>query len=217
MDGITHILSPLTAPWCGWTLLGLLLFALLAEWAQPGVVSQAYTSLAVRNDRTYKESPTNFMGQFLITLFRIGTMAMMLCLCWMPAERFSFAAFWAVCGIIMLVFVIKMLCNLLLNYSFTLERRFGTPYEHYGNLFTLLTLILYPALLVLVHVVSPVAARWCLGLALSTFCLLWFYRCFRTYTVSLAAVIYLIIYSTTLELLPFAGLAYISAKTISIL
>jgi len=212
-----HIVSSLNAPWCAWTMLGLLLCCIFGEWFQPGVLSQAHTSLVVRNDRTYKEAPANFMGQLLIALFRIGTVALTLCLCWAPENRFSFASFWVVCGLIVLMFMVKMLCNSLLDYTFMLSRRFGTPYEHYGNLFTLVALVLYPVLLVLLRFTSPLAARWTLGIVLVLFILIWIYRTFRTYVVSPVAVIYLLIYICTLEIMPFAGLVYLSAKTISVL
>jgi hypothetical protein len=34
-------MSPMSAGWVGWTMLVLLLFVVLGEWFQPGVVSQA--------------------------------------------------------------------------------------------------------------------------------------------------------------------------------
>ena len=216
-EGIAHIISPLSAPWCGWTMLGLLICAVLSEWFQPGIITQAPMSLMVRNDRLYKESPTNFMGQLHITLFRFGTLAMALCLCWTPEGQFSFAAFAAMVGIIALFFVVKMLGNWLLDYTFMFTRRFGAPYEHYSNLLTLAALVLYPVMLILNYLVSPLAARWSVAVIAALFCLLWLYRCIRTYITSPVAIIYIILYFCTLEILPFIGLAYISAKTIAIL
>ena len=198
-------------------MLGLLLCAIAGEWLQPGVISQSFSSLVVRNDRTYKESPANFFGQLLITLFRIGTIGMCLCLCLESEGQFSFTAFWAVCGLILLAFMAKMLCNLLIDYTFALSRHFGTSYEHYGNLLTLAAVVLYPILLVLVHFSSPIAAQWSLAVTAALFCLVWTYRCLRTYITSFASFIYLIIYICTLEIMPFAGLAIISAKTIAVL
>ena len=217
MTDIPHIVSSANAAWSSWTMLGLLLCGILSEWFQPGVITQAPISLMVRNDRTYKDAPVNFMGQFLITLFRIGTIALMLCLCWSPETHFSFTAFWATCGVILLVFLAKMLCNGLIDYTFSLSRRFGAPYEHYGNLLSLASLILYPILLVLLRVSSPISARWCLGIVTVLFCLIWLYRCIRSYLIKPTAILYLIIYTCTLEILPFIGLAYISAKMIAIL
>ena len=198
-------------------MLFLLLCAVLSEWFQPGVIAQAPSSLVVRNDRMYKESPVNFMGQLLVSLFRIGTIGMALCLCLAPEHDFSFLTFGIICGLVLVVLLIKMLCNSLIDYTFMLSRQFGAPYEHYGNLFTLVALVLYPAVLVLMHLVTPVAARWCLAVVMVLFIVAWLYRCIRTYITSFTAVLYLLIYILTLEILPFAGLAYISAKMIVIL
>ena len=78
----------------------LLMCAVLSEYFQPGVILQAHTSLVVRADRAYKDSPMNFMGQTLITLVRVGTVAMALCLCLCTDEQFRFPSFLVVCGVI---------------------------------------------------------------------------------------------------------------------
>ena len=216
-EGITHIISSLNAPWCAWTMLGLLLCAIFSEWMQPGVISQAHGSLDVRNDRMYKESPTNFMGQLLITLFRIGTVAMALCLCGESEGQYPYRLFWIMCGLVFMVIIVKMLCNILLDYTFSFSRRYGKPYEHYGNLWTLMTLVLYPILLVLLRFSAPQAARWIVGSALGVFVLLWLYRIAHTYFTAPKAILYVLLYICTLEILPFAGVVYFSAKMISML
>ena len=215
-EGIAHIISPLSAPWCAWTMLVLMLFAVLSEWLQPGVISQATTSLTVRMERTYKDAPTNFLAQTLITLFRIGTLAMTLCLCF-AGSTFSFVAFIAVCGIIFGVLVVKMICNVLLDYTFLLSRSFGDAYEHYSNIFTLISVALYPLLLLFLHIDSPVATRWLLGIMAGLFLILWLFRSIQQYVRTPLALLYLLAYTVTLEFLPMAGLAILSAKTISIL
>ena len=197
-----HILTSQNAPWCAWMMLLLLLCGILGEWFQPGVISQAHTALVVRNDRIYKEAPVNFMGQLLISLFRIGTLAMALWLCLTPESHYSFAAFWAVSGMMLVLLVVKMLCNWLLDFTFMLTRRFGAPYEHYGNLFTLMALVLYPTLLVLLRFSSPVATRWIVGIIALVCILVWIYRMIRTYITSPMAMVYLLLYICTLEILP---------------
>lgn len=217
MNEVLHIVSSASAPWCSWTMLSLLLCAVLSEWFQPGVIIQTPASLAVRNDRTYKESPVNLMGQLLITLFRIGTVSMALCLCQCPERGFSFIMFAVACGLVLAVLGLKMLCNSLLDYTFMFSRQFGAQYEHYGNLFTLATVVLYPVVLVLMRMAAPAAARWCLAFVTGLFVITWSYRCIRTYITSPRAVLYLLLYVFTLEILPFAGIAYIFAKIIVIL
>ena len=208
-------MSPLSAPWCGWTMLVLLLFAVLSEWLQPGVIAQSPVSILVRAERTYKDAPTSVMAQILITLFRIGTLAMLICLYLCESGSFPFAAFMAVSGIILGVLIAKMLCNILLDYTFQLSRQFGEIYEHYSNLLTLTVVALYPVLLLFLHIGSAASYRWLLIITGGVFLLLWLFRSAQQYIRTPIAILYMLVYTLTLEVLPMAGLIYLSAKTIS--
>ena len=215
MPYLPHIVSPLSAAWCGWTMLCLLLTAVLGEWLQPGVISQAYDSLVVRTERTYKDAPVNTIGQFFVALFRIGTIGMGLCLCLEPEGRFAFISFGAVSGVIIAVLLVKMLCNALVSYTFELSRRFAGTYEMYGNIMTLACLALYPALLLSMRFGTIIAHRWVLGGAAVFFLLLWIYRSFRQFVISPKVVLYWLVYVATLELLPLGALYYLSEKMLS--
>ena len=216
-EGIAHIISPLSAPWCGWTMLALLLFAVLSEWLQPGVISQSPISILVRAERTYKEAPTSVLAQLLITLFRIGTLAMLISLCFCENGSFPFVTFMAICGIVFGALIAKMLCNILLDYTFQLSRQFGEIYEHYSNLLTLTIVALYPVLLLFLHIGSSSSYRWLLIITGGVFLLLWLVRSVQQYIRTPMAILYLLVYTLTLEVLPMAGLIYLSAKTISYL
>ena len=212
-----HIISPLTAVWSGWTMLVLLLLAVFSEWIQPGVISQAATSLTVRPERAYKEAPTNTIAQLFITLFRLGTLAMAVCLCMPAGDTFSLLGYAVVLGIIFGMALLKMLCNLLLDYTFQFSRKYGEIYEHYFNIFTLACVALYVLLLFFMRIDSVAATRWMLAGVAGVFFCLWFYRSARQYVRSPKAILYLLVYMATLELLPMAGIVILSAKTISVL
>lgn len=194
---------------------GLFLCAVLAELTQPGVISQAAASLFAHTERTYKESPDTFMGQLLITLFRIGTLSMTLCLCLCAEGRLPFKAFWAVGGVILAVFIVKMLCNVLLDYTFGITRLHGDAYEPYGNVVTLTAMTLYPLLLVLTYIGSLAVSQWTVGIVAVLAVAVWTYRSARTYCVSPMAVLYLAGYIATLEVLPIAATYCLSAKLLS--
>ncbi len=214
-SGISHIISPLSAAWCGWTMLFLFLCAILSEYLQPGIISQSGSSLIVRTERTYKDAPTNLLGQTLVTIFRIGTLAMALCFCFYPLGTFGFATYAAVCGLIIAVLLVKMVCNIILDYTFMLSRRFAAVYEHYANISTIAVCILYPALLVVLRIDNPVVGQWLLGIVTALFVIMWTYRAIRTFIISPISILYLTLYICTLELLPLAMLLYLSQKTIS--
>ena len=214
-SGIEHILSPLSAPWCSWTMLVLLLCAILSEFLQPGVLTQASASLMTRANRTYKNAPVNFLGQALITIFHIGTLAMTLCLCFYEGGTFRFTAYLAVCGLIIAIVLTKMLCNVILDFVFSFSRQFGTPYEHYANIFTIAMLLLYPCTLLMLRIGNAAVCRWILGSAALLFLIMWIYRGARLFIVSPKAIVYFAMYISTLEVVPMGILYYLSGQTIS--
>jgi len=214
-EGIEHIISPMSAPWCGWVMAGLLLCALMSEWFQPGIITQAHESLLANTDRTYKQSPNTFLGQLLIALFRIGTLAMALCLCVYEGNHFSMTVFGAVCGLAVVVLLIKMLSNIAIDYTFRLSQHFGNASEIYADLSTLATLLLYPVVLVMLRLNDPVVTQWGVGIVALIFLGMWIYRSIRLYLVSPQAAVYLMLYIGTLEVLPLAVLYVGSAKLIA--
>ena len=214
-SGVPHIISFLNAPWCSWTMLGLLLCLVLSEVLQPGVVTQATSSLLMKANRTYKAAPQNFLGQFMISIFRIGTLAMALCMCFQTESTTHYSTFWAVSGLILAVVLFKMACNLLLDYTFMLSRSFASAYEHYANIITVAETVLFPCLLVLLRIGNAMATRWVLGIICILFLLMWVYRCARIFLVSPAALFYVALYILTLDVLPMAGVYILTAQTIS--
>ena len=198
-------------------MLVLLLCAVLGEIFQPGVISQAHTSLLSQNDRTYKDAPVNFQGQLLMTIFRIGTIAMGLYLCLYTGGQSGFGVFAALCGLVIALILVKMLCNNLLDYTFQISRRFMPPYEQYSDITTITTYLLYPALLVMLRVDNLVLNRWLVGVVAAIFLLMWLYRLARNYVHSFAGLAYVVLYIATLEILPLGILFYLGLKTISII
>ena len=78
MTGIEHIATLYSAGWFGWAMMLLATCAVLSEVFQPGVISSVTASVFALSDRTYKQTPDNFPGQLMATLFRLGTPALLL-------------------------------------------------------------------------------------------------------------------------------------------
>jgi len=198
-------------------MLFLLLCAILGEYLQPGAILQAVQSLRPRLERTYKDAPNNFMAQVLLSLFRIGTLSMGLCLCLCADSAFSLTAYAALCGVTIAVLAVKMTGDLIVDYTFMVSRRFMPMYEHYANIFTLTTCALYPCLLVLLRVGSTTGSRWVLGIMAVLFLSLWIYRSVHAYINSPIAIVYYILYIVTLEVLPIGALLYLSEQTLTLI
>lgn len=216
-ESIAHIISPASAIWCAWTMLGILLCGVLSELFQPGVILQARTSLVVQNERVYKDAPTNFVGQLMISLFRLGVLSMAIYLCCEQVEAFPFSDFWIIFGVTLAVTIVKMVCNACIDFTFHLSRRFGNAYEHYGNILTLVTACMYPLLLILLQHGDTKTNRWVLGSFGVLFLLIWAYRAFRHFVNSPRAIAYLILHFCTIEGLSWVLIYIISNQTISLI
>lgn len=217
MEGVAHIFTPMNAAWCGWTMLFLLLCALMSELMQPGIISQAGASLRVRTERMYKDAPTSFLSQLLISIFRIGTLAMALYLCFYEGGNFTFLTFAVISGITFLIALLKMLGDVAVDYTFMLSRRYSPAYEHYANIITITSCLLYPCVLLLMRFGDALTNRWVVGATALVFFALWIYRAARHFIDSSRALLYFILYICTLELLPLGLLVFLSSQTINYL
>lgn len=213
-----HILSPLSSAWPWWVMLALLLCAVLSEATQPGAVVRAFTVLQVKaNKRSYKSAPENFFGQFFVALFRLGVLSLALQLCLYDGETFRFATYAAISGVILAMWMIKMIANLWIDYTFMLSRRYEDVYEQYGHMVTLSALLLYPCLLVLLHVCQVIVARWVVGIIVVLFLLFLLYRMVRVFYQTPLSVVYILIYFLTLEALPLAALWVLTTQMITLI
>ncbi len=217
MSEITHILSPMSAVWSGWAMFILMLCAVLAEVWQPGVISQASMVIVTKANRTYKAAPANFIGQVMVHIFRIGTLSMGVYLCFCEGIPFRFVTFLAICGVVFCFWWIKMAINALIDYTFSLSRRYAAPYEIYSNIATLAVLVLYPLLLLLMRIGNMEAGRWAVGVVVVLFLSLCIYRGGRLFISSPGTLFYFFLYITTLECMPVVALFYLSEKLISII
>ena len=214
MDFIPHISSLLTATWNGWWMLGLLLSAIISEVVQPGAVTNASSSVTTMANRTYHLAPHNFFGQLFISIFRIGTFTMALCMSFYTTGVFKFRNYMLIFGVALAFILVKMLLNKILEFAFSLHRRNEAAYEHYANLYTVTMLVFYPCELVLIHWYNVVVNRWVFGILLALSGLAWVVRCCRMYITKPADIFYVLLYNMTLEALPLCGVVYITSKLI---
>ena len=198
-------------------MLWLLISGALSEMIQPGIIRNAFSRLNTRADRTYKESTNTFLGQLMLSVFRIGTLGMALYFSVYTGGTFSIVTFFAICGLILVMWSLIWLINGLLGYTFSLRLRGDAAREHYSNMVTLATIILYPTTLIMMHVGSAIATLVTVSLVIIGFIALWLYRTWGLLVSSFAGALYMMMYIVTLEVLPFTLLYYLSAKIANIL
>ena len=214
MIAIERILTSATAPWCGWMMLAMLICMVLAEVCQPGVVKSAPAAILAPAERTYKESPNNFLGQFFSAVYQIGLAAMAIYVIIPSNVPFLMGKWLILCGIVLAVLLVKMLLNVLLDYAFEFSKHFASPYEQYSSVATTVCMLLYPSLLLLFRLGSTVAATWVIGVIVTAFVLLVSFRLMRTYLISFPSMIFILLYIATMEIIPVAATITIASQII---
>lgn len=182
---------------------------------QPGIITQAYTTLTAHTDRTYKEAPVNMQGQILVGLFRLGTIALAVSLCIATGSTFTFSMFAVVCGWVVAMLLAKTVINAILDYTFMLSHRFPQASSQYRDIATLASCILYPGVLVALRIGNITVNWWAFGIIAGLFILICAYRMALHFIHSLTALVYVVVYICTLEVLPIGALLYLSSITIA--
>lgn len=211
-------------------MLSLLAFVVLAGLFQPAVIQQGFVNLFSKVERSYNESPMNYIGQALLFLFRIGVLAMAIYLftynsqlatqvnssepLWCGLEtaphiKFLFSRYALIACTVAGMEIVKYLVSLLLNYTFQLSRQFATLFAHYTYVSTSICCVLYPLLLLIIYFGSQALTT--IGLCVMM-CVCWlvlFIKWLRVFFKDIASVIYVVLYILTLEVLPLLTLTYI--------
>lgn len=212
-----HILSPFSSPWVAWVMLGLPICAILAGVFQPAVIRQGFVSLFSKVERSYNDSPMNYIGQALLFVFRAGIVGMAIYLFTYNSDfatqanggEFLFSRYMTIMGAVAAMEVVKYLVSLLLNYTFQLSRQFATLFAHYTYVSTSICCVLYPLLLLIIYFGSQALTTIGLCVMMSICWLVLFIKWIRVFFTNIPSVIYVLLYILTIEVLPLLTLTYI--------
>ncbi len=198
-------------------MLGLPICAILAGVFQPVVIRQGFVSLFSKVERSYNDSPMNYIGQALLFVFRAGILGMAIYLFTYNSQlamhansgEFLFSRYMTIMGAVAATEIVKYLVSLLLNYTFQLSRQFATLFAHYTYVSTSICCVLYPLLLLIIYFGSQALTTIGLCVMMSVCWLVLFIKWVRVFFTSIPSVIYVLLYILTIEVLPLLTLTYI--------
>lgn len=198
-------------------MLFLLVFAVLSELLQPGVLLGSFAMLFSKVERTYHDPHRNMPGRLCINVFRIGTFALALYLfCYVGGslhighwevqfltdKTFLFRKYLLVLLVVFGVDTMKYLLTLWVNYTFQISRRFTLISLHYNSLWTVINSAFYLLLLVLLPIDSPTIIFWGFWTLCIVALLLIGIKWLRVFYTGLPSLLYIALYLLTLEVLP---------------
>ena len=198
-------------------MLGLAICAVSAGGFQPAVIRQGFVSLFSKVERSYNDSPMNYVGQVLLFVFRAGIVGMAIYLFTYNSHlathtadgEFLFSRYMTIMGAVAATEIVKYLVSLLLNYTFQLSRQFATLFAHYTYVSTSICCVLYPLLLLIIYFGSQALTTIGLCVMMSVCWLVLFIKWIRVFFTSIPSVIYVLLYILTIEVLPLLTLTYV--------
>lgn len=187
-------------------MLGLLGCAALAELFQPAVIRQSFVNLFTKAERSYGDSPMQYVGQAWLFVFRIGVVSMAVQLLTYQGGAFGITRYLAIAGTLTGVEVLKYAVCLLLNYTFRFPHRFDTLFAHYTYVNTTVCCVLYPLLLLIIRLDVPLFSTVSLCVAAGAFVLLLIVKLLRVFLKDALSFVYILLYILTIEVLPFLAI-----------
>lgn len=184
-------------------MLGLLGCAALAELFQPAVIRQSFVNLFTKAERSYGDSPMQYVGQVWLFLFRIGVVSMAISLFTYQGGTFALARYGIIAGVVCAVEMMKYLLCLLLNYTFRFPHRFDTLFAHYTYVNTTVCCVLYPLVLLIIRLNVPLFSTVSLCIAAGAFVMLLIVKLLRVFMKDVLSFVYILLYILTIEVLPF--------------
>lgn len=202
-----HIPStPLSEPWTMWVLLFLLLLFVVAIVRQPAMMKNAFHSLFTRLNRSYSDASTDLMNQVLLIVFRAGVLSLLLYVILYSGGNFSFLFYLSIVAVVLLGGAVKWLLTGLTAYIFMLRHGVEESRSTYESIWLLLSMVLYPVLVLMVDFSwIKFGTIVCIILAI-VYVTLVLIRLARVFVSRPIVILYIFIYTITLEVLPIGAL-----------
>lgn len=169
-----------------------------------GMLAAAFASKA---GRTYNDTATDSVAALLAYIFRLGVLAMtaMTLLC--QNGPFHFTLYLQLLLALLLADGLRLLCNVLINYTFDIDHQPALAYRHYANLMLMTAMLLYPITLAVIHWGISLAAWIMLAITAALFLIAFMIRLVRMYVQRPYRFAYVLIYILTIEVMPYAAIA----------
>lgn len=212
MESIVRISSAFSEPWVAWTMLGLLIIYLLAEWMQPGMTQYSFHSLAdpkQRGNQAYNISPTS-LGILLEVIAQTVFYALAAYTCIFilrPLPYFHAMGFLMTAVALIGVWTVKLGLWGVLCFTFFDKNTWSLFLRHRLNLNTCMVVMGYPMLLAALFL-PWTSGEWFVWAALLLVIVelgLLTWKLFQLFLRHILGSLQIFLYLCTLEILPLAG------------
>lgn len=196
----------------------MLLLGGMANVLQPDSVVGSFATILTKPERQYTDTQRTVLGQICIHLFQIGTLGMAYYLFCFRSGDFTLARYGVILLMVAMIYGLKLLIMLLVSYTFQLQKRCASITVHYENLLCVFCCALYPLLLVMQSGGTTVMLRTLVIILAGAYVLLLAFKYCRAYLQSPMALINILLFTLTLDVLPllvgYYGTEYILSQSL---
>ena len=200
MVNIPHISSLYANPWVAWVMFVLLVVALFNPQAR--LVGVTWHGVFSHSERAYSVRARDWSNEISLRVFRLGVMAMALFLLVIPTETAQLIVFMKVLGIVAIIYTLQLLLLHGVGYVFVPAKRMAAAMEQYSNIRTLMCVGLYPILLLLTNIPSPIFIQVACAIVLILFIVVLLGKSIQLFYTTPMSILYILLYIIFLELLP---------------
>lgn len=202
MTNLLHISSLYTESWVAWVMFVLLVVALLNP--LPQTVGVTLHGIFSHSERAYVVRSRNWASEVALRIFRLGimTMAAMLLVC-LPTA-FTLLVFAKVLGLFALVSILQTLLLYGVGAVFISGKRMDAAIEQHNNIRTMICVSLYPILLLLTNVSSPILPWVLCGIVAVLYIAILIGKSCQLFYTHPLSILYILLYILFLEILPWA-------------
>lgn len=203
MNSINHITSFYASPWVGWVMFVLLFVALLNPLSQN--VRGMLQGIFSHSERTYAVHGRDWTSEIALRFFRIGILALTILIWLLPQNACSLLSYLKTFGILIAVYIVQTLLLYGVGKVFISSKLLDAAMEQYNGIRTLTCVWLFPVLLLLLNITTPVVHHILCGITLGLYLLLLFGKSIQLFYAHPLSIIYILLYIVYLEILPLFG------------
>jgi len=185
----------------------------LAEWTHSGYIVDCFRSIFSAPERRYEDSP-KILTRIFSSIFCIGIIAITLYIAYYKGGAFTPITLIWIVGLVIAIYLIKNALLAFTAYVFALGKDLVIIRSHRISIGVVMGMILLLGVMLKVHFPQAIESPWIFASILLIYWLIIFLKTLRGYMYKPLSFLYIVLYFFTLEVLPLAGLIFLSKKVI---
>lgn len=203
----SHISTIFSGSWVAWTLLALLVLLLVNPSQQTNLLV-GLRNIFSQSERIYVYHTSNWGNDIITFVFRIGVMAMAFMVLLIPLNLQRFVVYAQMMGMVAAVCLCQKLLMYVLGKVFISQKHLDLAVEQYNVISMMMSVALYPVLLIITNIPSTALAWILCGGILLLFVVGVFSKGIQLFYSSsgVLSIFYMLLYITFLELIPIGAI-----------